>query len=170
MCFHDGFPCITLCNYALNNRMRHKTPGMVLMPVGGGIYGASKCGNVMTSLYRVESPICFMLKPQFFPWASTVSIYAWRIWCNSVYGLPRRKIKDSCLCAPHKSLRERGRGRVGEEGRCIHDETKNYLSFPAIVNRWTVINCTQPLDNKMFQYMGRKTHTDIYHSNHKNSF
>ncbi len=82
---------------------------------------------------------------------------------NTVYGLPRRKIKDSCLhvCAPHKSLKDRGRKRERErEGMRkggAHDETKKVVDLSGDREP---LNCNQlcsTLDNEMFQYMAAHT-------------
>lgn len=34
VCFHDGFSCIGLCNYASDNTAHDETPKIALMPAG----------------------------------------------------------------------------------------------------------------------------------------
>lgn len=91
---------------------------IVLMPVGGDLWqiqaiqGLSLKGGV---------PYIFILKPQFSSCSSADSS-ARGMWSNSVYGLPRRKIKDSSLCGPHKSLKEGGKEKKGIRNVGVHDK------------------------------------------------
>lgn len=107
---------------------------IALMPVGGDLL---QIQTIQGLPLKGGVPYIFILKPQFASCPSADSIYSKHggMWSNSVYGLPRRKIKDSSLCALHKSLKEGGEQRKGIRNVGIHDKTKQkWFICPDTVN------------------------------------